>query len=75
MFIVIFYDLQRHGKGKLITSTKNHYDGEFQYNQMHGQGTMVYESKDVYKGGWKNGMVCLVLFVMAISMSHFLLSL
>lgn len=49
--------LQRHGKGRLRTSTKNVYEGEFQFDQMHGQGKMKYASHDIYTGHWKNGMV------------------
>lgn len=50
-------DMQRHGKGKLRTCTRNTYEGEFNYDQMHGQGKMVYANKDQYIGKWKYGMV------------------
>ena len=67
---VTFYDffngLQRHGKGKLRTATKNLYEGEFQYNHIHGYGTMTYENKDVYVGRWKNGLVCFKIRVLII---------
>ena len=55
--ILVLFGLQRHGKGKMRTCTKNLYDGDFNYDQIHGEGKMTYANQDTYMGRWKYGMV------------------
>jgi len=55
--ILLWCELQRHGRGKMRTCTKSVYEGEFSYDQIHGEGKMVYTNQDTYTGRWKYGMV------------------
>ena len=42
-----------HGKGKLIFSNGDIYDGFFLDNKMHGKGKFLYANGDVYIGDFE----------------------
>lgn len=45
----------KHGKGKLLYSNGDIYEGEFKDNLHDGQGTYDFKNKDKYEGQWIKG--------------------
>ena len=49
--------MQRHGKGRVVYSTGQEFEGEFKNDIINGEGDMRYNEVSKYHGGWLNGLV------------------
>ena len=50
-----WFDLKRTGRGKLISSNGDKYEGDIYEGKMHGKGQMNYVNGDFYEGTWSIG--------------------
>ena len=45
----------QNGKGTMVWTNGDTYEGEWENGEIHGQGTMVWTNGDTYEGEWENG--------------------
>lgn len=55
-YIGYVVDGKRHGRGKMMYTTGDIYDGEWHEDKRHGQGKMRYTDGTYYDGEWKNNL-------------------
>jgi len=49
--------IKKNGKGKLLRTNGNQYEGEWKDNKYHGQGILIIKaSGERYDGKWENNM-------------------
>jgi len=57
VYIGVFKNGKKHGRGKLVLADGLEYEGEFEHDEFQGEGTLQTPEGDIYKGNFVNGLI------------------